>query len=87
MFVDILIGYIGSPNCVHYLSIQYLLIAEDIVQSLLNLCVFMMFALFDLHRIAYQSNIGLVAKVDKKFFETAKQLKTPRFLICFVCFT
>ena len=39
MFVDFLIGYIGPPNCVHYLSVQYLLIFEDVVDSPLNMCL------------------------------------------------
>ena len=40
MFVDFIIGYISPPDCVHYSSVEQLLIFENILQSLLNLCLY-----------------------------------------------
>ena len=38
--VEFSTGYIGSPNCVDYLNVEQLLIFEDAVRSLLNVCFY-----------------------------------------------
>ena len=39
MLVDFLTGYVGPPNCVSILSVEWLLTFEDVVQSLLRMCL------------------------------------------------
>ena len=48
MFVEFLIGYIGPLSCVSMLSVEWLLILEDVVQSLFE-HVFVWCLLFDPH--------------------------------------
>ena len=40
MLVDFLIGYVGLPNCVSILCVGWLLMFEDVVQSLLRMCLY-----------------------------------------------
>lgn len=47
MFIDFLTGDVSSPNRVHYLSINQLLVYEEVVQSLFlsNMCLHDVFSL------------------------------------------
>ena len=40
MCVDFLIGYTSSPNCVHLVSLEWVLLSKEVVQSLLNMCLY-----------------------------------------------
>ena len=40
MLVDLLYGHIGPPNLCSLLSVEWLSIFEDTIQSLLNMCLY-----------------------------------------------